>query len=88
MALFRRSSQDQQAKDGQWYYCLRHRTVEEGMQCPATDRLGPYATRQDAERAIATAQERDEEWRNDPRWRDEEDEDPDGGTGRTAPGRG
>lgn len=87
MALFRRSSQDTQGKDGQWYYCLRHRTVEEGMQCPATDRLGPYATRQDAERALATAQERDEEWRNDPRWRDEaEDEDAEGAGG--GPGKG
>ncbi|MFX4294431.1 hypothetical protein [Streptomyces bohaiensis] len=77
MALFRRSSQDPQGTDGQWYYCLRHGTVEEGMQCPATDRLGPYPSRMDAERALATAHERDEEWRNDPRWRDDdEDEDP------------
>ena len=30
--------------DEQWYYCLKHKTVEQGMSCAGTERLGPYAT--------------------------------------------
>jgi hypothetical protein len=75
MALFRRKAGGPEG----WFYCLRHRTVEEGLHCPAKDRLGPYATRAEAEHAVETARQRDEEWRADPRWRDDPDEDGDPG---------
>ncbi|AXI77235.1 hypothetical protein [Peterkaempfera bronchialis] len=63
-----------QGKPGEWFYCVRHRKVEEGPECPARDRLGPYASRADAEHALQTAAERNEEWENDPRWRDRTEE--------------
>ena len=45
-----------------WYYCLKHHTAERGQVCPAKDRLGPYATREEAERALETVRRRNEEW--------------------------
>jgi len=57
--------------DDKWYYCLKHQTVEQGQGCAGTERLGPYATREEAEKAIGTAAERTEEWDNDPRWKDD-----------------
>ena len=45
-----------------WYYCLKHHTVERGQVCPAKDRLGPYPTKEDAERALETVRKRNEEW--------------------------
>ncbi len=69
MALFRRGTA---GKPGEWYYCIKHQKVEEGPECRAADRLGPYASPEEAARAMETARERNEEWRNDPRWRDDE----------------
>lgn len=57
-------------KPGEWYYCVRHQRVEEGPECRAADRLGPYATRQEAGHAMETARERNAEWENDPRWQE------------------
>jgi hypothetical protein len=45
-----------------WWYCLRHHTVEPEAGCPAKDRLGPYATKEEAERALETVRRRNEEW--------------------------
>ncbi|MGK5640979.1 hypothetical protein ACSNOK_22085 [Streptomyces sp. URMC 126] len=67
MALFKKRPA---GKPGEWYYCLKHGTVEEGPQCRAADRFGPYATREEASRAMDTAREREAEWREDPRWND------------------
>jgi hypothetical protein len=36
-----------------------------------TDRLGPYETREEAERAMQRVEERNEAWDNDPRWNDD-----------------
>ena len=48
---------------GRWYFCVRHQTVEgEDGSCPGKDRLGPYATREAAERALETVRRRNEEW--------------------------
>ncbi|EMF02303.1 hypothetical protein J7W19_09065 [Streptomyces mobaraensis NBRC 13819 = DSM 40847] len=69
MALFKKRPA---GKPGEWYYCLKHGTVEEGPQCRAADRFGPYATREEAAHAMETAREREEEWRQDPRWNDGE----------------
>ncbi|MFF7139827.1 hypothetical protein ACFZB5_01140 [Streptomyces nodosus] len=67
MALFKRRAA---GKPGEWYYCLVHQKVEEGPECPAKDRFGPYATRREAGHAMDIAQERNEEWETDPRWHD------------------
>ena len=45
-----------------WWFCLRHKTVEPDAGCPGRERLGPYATREEAERALETARRRTEEW--------------------------
>lgn len=58
-------------KPGEWFYCIRHAKVEEGPECPAKDRLGPYASREEAAQALRIADERNREWKSDPRWNDE-----------------
>lgn len=60
--------------DTEWYYNLVTGQVEQHEGGKAVDRLGPYATRQEAEQALAHAQERNEAWENDPRYRDDEDD--------------
>jgi hypothetical protein len=59
-------------RPGEWFYCLKHAKVEEGPDCPAKNRMGPYPTREQAEHAMRTAAERNLVWENDPRWRDGE----------------
>ncbi|MEU7134004.1 hypothetical protein [Streptomyces sp. NPDC046261] len=68
MALFKRRTA---GKPGEWYYCLKHGTVEEGPECRAADRMGPYDSREEASHAMERAREREEAWREDPRWNDE-----------------
>ena len=48
--------------DNDWWFCLRHNTVEHGAGCPGKDRLGPYPNREAAEHALETVQKRNEEW--------------------------
>ncbi|MGX2997590.1 hypothetical protein JNUCC64_25570 [Streptomyces sp. JNUCC 64] len=67
MALFRKKAV---GRPGEWFYCLEHQKVEEGPECPAKDRLGPYASPEEARAAVETARERTREWENDPRWHD------------------
>ncbi|MFV2120229.1 hypothetical protein ACE14D_18015 [Streptomyces sp. Act-28] len=67
MALFRRRAA---GRPGEWYYCLEHRKVEEGPECPAKDRFGPYPSPEAAGHAMETARERNARWENDPRWHD------------------
>lgn len=53
----------------QWYYCLKHATVEEGVGCRALDRLGPYPSREAAAHALETAARRTREQdRKDAAW--------------------
>ena len=41
---------------GKFWYCVKHSRVESGEDiCPPIDRLGPYATHEEAERALAKA---------------------------------
>jgi hypothetical protein len=54
-----------------FYYCLNHHAVEEKVGCRAADRLGPYPTREEAERALEKVKERNEAWDNDPAWNDD-----------------
>jgi hypothetical protein len=66
--------------DQQWFYCLKHGTVEEADGCRAADRLGPYPDRETAGRALEIARERTEAAdRADREWAEKgSDRDPDG----------
>jgi hypothetical protein len=56
---------------GHFWFCLKHHTVEgSDAACGPADRLGPYATREEAEQALEKVQARNEEWDNDPNWND------------------
>lgn len=57
-----------------WYYCLTHHVVESYDGCRSAERLGPYATPEDAAKALEHAAERNKEWEDDPRFNDPEDE--------------
>ena len=48
--------------DQSWWYCLTHQTVEHGPGCPGKDRLGPYATEEEAAHALDKVRQRNEEW--------------------------
>ena len=48
--------------DKQWWFCLKHNTVEDTPVCPGRDRLGPYPTKEAAEHALETVKERNREW--------------------------
>ncbi|MBA3528003.1 MAG: hypothetical protein H0T91_01550 [Propionibacteriaceae bacterium] len=49
--------------DGQWWYCLKHKTVEsDEVRCKAVDRLGPYSSREEAEHALERVAQRNEQW--------------------------
>lgn len=89
MALFKRNAS---GKPGEWYYCFKHGRVEEGPECPAKDRLGPYGSRAEASRAIELVHEKNEAWEHDPRWSDPEEADgpegPASGGGQGGPGGG
>ncbi len=54
-----------------FFFCLNHHTVEGVDGCSASDRLGPYATREEAEHALEKVKQRNEEWDNDPAWNDD-----------------
>ena len=52
--------------DSEFWFCLNHHTVEGEDGCRNQDRLGPYASADEAARALEKVQERNEEWDNDP----------------------
>ena len=41
-----------------WYYCLVHQRVEPEDGCPNVERMGPYATEDEARHALEKAAER------------------------------
>ena len=46
-----------------WWYSLTRNTVEDDDgPTPGKDRLGPYATREEASRALEIVQERNRDW--------------------------
>ena len=50
----------------------QHHAVEQGEDmCPPIERLGPFATREEAEHALEKAEQRNQEWDNDPAWNDD-----------------
>lgn len=60
VAVFRGSKSA--GRPGEWFYCLKHHKVEEGPECPAKNRLGPYPTAAEAAHAIERVAERNDEW--------------------------
>ncbi|GAA1514172.1 hypothetical protein GCM10009677_54200 [Sphaerisporangium rubeum] len=53
----------------QWWFCLKHMAVEGEKGCPNKDRLGPYATREEAASAMETAAARNKAWQeSDKEW--------------------
>jgi hypothetical protein len=58
-------------KNEEYWFCLKHHTVEPTSGCKALDRLGPYATAAEAEQALEKVAERNAAWDNDPEWNDE-----------------
>lgn len=61
----------------QYWYCLKHRTVEGEEGCANAHRLGPYPTAAEAEQALERVEERNEAWDNDPAWNDDLDDEED-----------
>lgn len=57
---------------GGFWFCLKHHTVEGPEGCAYKDRLGPYDTAAEAERALEKVKERNEAWEHDPNWNDPE----------------
>ncbi len=53
-----------------YWFCLKHHRVEQGEDCALRDRLGPYATQEEAASALEKVEQRNEEWDNDPKWND------------------
>ena len=50
----------------QWFWCFTHQKAEpEGEQCRADDRLGPYASRAEAEDWRAKVEARNDAWDED-----------------------
>jgi hypothetical protein len=48
------------ADQGPWFFCLKHHTVETRDGCAERHRLGPYATREEAEHALQSVAEREQ----------------------------
>lgn len=48
--------------EGQWWFCLKHMRVEPDKGCPNKDRMGPYATEQEAAGALQRAADRNKQW--------------------------
>ncbi|HLS92945.1 MAG TPA: SPOR domain-containing protein [Microbacterium sp.] len=58
--------------DSYWYN-LKTGEVEHGPQSPAIDRAGPFATAEEAARALEILRERSEQWDEDDRREAEDD---------------
>lgn len=57
----------------EFYYNLSTGEVEEGKVHGATNRMGPYASAEEAAHALARAEARNEEWaEEDEAWEDEQ----------------
>ncbi|MFT4264937.1 MAG: hypothetical protein QM572_16250 [Nocardioides sp.] len=57
----------------EYWFCLKHHAVEGREGCKSADRLGPYATREEAARALEKVQENNERWdEEDRKWNEGE----------------
>ena len=50
---------------GDWYYCFKHNRVETSRECHRMDRMGPYATQEDAEHWRERVAARNKEWEDE-----------------------
>jgi len=50
---------------GDWYYCFKHKKVEQRDDCRQMDRMGPYPTREDAENWRQRVATRNQAWGDD-----------------------
>lgn len=58
--------------DGQWWYNTATQQVESDQEVgKAVNRLGPYASREEAEHAMEKVAERNEAWESDEKWKDD-----------------
>jgi hypothetical protein len=58
--------------DDQWWWDLKTKSaVQDSRTGLVADRLGPYASREEAERALQRVEERNDAYDNDPRWKDD-----------------
>lgn len=58
--------------ESEWWYDLKTKSaVQDSRAGKATDRLGPYASREEAEQALDRVAQRNETFDNDPRWNDD-----------------
>jgi hypothetical protein len=46
----------------QWYWCLTHQEVEPASGCRLDDRMGPYATPEEARRWRERLEQRRDDW--------------------------
>lgn len=51
---------DEIGQHTEFYYCLRHHTVEREDECKATDRLGPYPDAESAANALESVRRREQ----------------------------
>lgn len=59
-------------EDQQFWFNTYTKTVEQGAQSDYRQLIGPYASRAEAERALETAEQRNEAWdESDRQWRGE-----------------
>jgi hypothetical protein len=60
----------------EFYWCLTHQAVEQGKICKAADRLGPYATEEEARAYRERIERRADAWKeDDERWEGADDDD-------------
>ena len=58
--------------DDQWWFDLKTKSaVQDSKAGRSADRLGPYSSREEAERALQKVEERNEAYDHDPRWNDD-----------------
>ena len=50
------------ADENEWYFCLKHNTVEQAAGCRSAERMGPYPSADAASHALESAHERTEKW--------------------------
>lgn len=55
-------SDDANLTENGYYFNLATGAVEQGLQSSWTQRMGPYATREDAAAALAKARQRSDDW--------------------------
>lgn len=64
----------------EYWYCLKHHRVEPTEGEPNKDRLGPYATEEEAARALDKVAERNEAWEREDRDEDGPEPQPEQGS--------